>query len=183
MASAAENIDAARGDPSQTARKENHLVDNIETKEDDDDIVVVSMQGGDGFGDDLAQAAEPLRRENAVAEIDKNGDFAGAGDLVTRDNTGDMTGRKSANSVASESPVRRENPEDMSGKTETAYGSGDKTVESKKDAEDEWEDILGNSLLKKKVTTGNLCNMVLSYNMFSLKFKVHAADKIFSNFC
>ena len=128
--------------------KEDHSDDAVEKKEDnEDDIVLVDMADvprDDNTGNASAEAAGTVKSENTSNETDKKKDIAGAGDLATRENTSE---------VAAESPVRGVNSDTVSDKTESgADGSGDTSkTDSKSEGEDEWEDVLGNSLLRKKV--------------------------------
>ena len=108
------------------------------------------LQSGDNVGAASAKSPDPLSRDNSEnATDDKEGNLTGAGDLLTRDNTSDFTDKKEDNDVVGGDPLRGETHDDA--------GSGDNTdntesADTKTDTqEDEWEDILGNSLLKKKV--------------------------------
>ena len=108
---------------------------------------------------------DPLSRDTKENIDDKNSN-SGAGDLLSRDNTGDLSDKKEENTAAGGDPLRGENPDKkeennvgdvvdpLRGENSDDGGAGDTTekVENKEETqEDEWEDILGNSLLKKKV--------------------------------
>ena len=112
---------------------------------------------------------DPLSRDTKENIDDKNSN-SGAGDLLSRDNTGDLSDKKEENTAAGGDPLRGENPDKkeennvgdvdpLRGENSDDGGAGDTTekVENKEETqEDEWEDILGNSLLKKKVIIGLL---------------------------
>ena len=146
MASA--DMSGAGGELLQTTDEEPPKGDHSEAAavgkgDNEDDIVVVSMSDVPRE-DNVGSAADAVKGDNTGNETDKTKDIAGAGDLATRENTSDVT---------AESPVRGVNSDTVSDKTELgADGSGDTSkTESKSEGEDEWEDILGNSLLRKKV--------------------------------
>lgn len=112
----------------------------------DNEAAANDVLRGDNSGAASKDDIDPLRRVSSPKSVDSENDYAGAGDL-SRDNTSDFTGkREDANSPSGDDPLRGENS-DAAGEKTGGSGEG----ETKTDTEDEWEDILGNSLLKKKV--------------------------------
>lgn len=115
----------------------------------DNGVAATDLQRGDSIGAASKNDEDPVRNENSEKTFDNEQEYAGAGDL-TRDNTADAAGKQEDNSAGGDDQLRGDNTE------EKAYGSGDmcNTVEggdTKTDTEEEWDDVLGNSLLRKKV--------------------------------
>ena len=148
------NVEPSKGDHSEAA--------GDSKGDNEDDIVVVSMS-------DVPREDNAVGATNAVMnETEKAKDIhvAGAGDLAARENTSDVTA---------------ESPETVSDKTDLGTdGSGDTSkTEGKTEGDDEWEDVLGNSLLRKKVLPGPEVIKLFSCSaQLRLKFILHINVKM-----